>query len=397
MRILLVSHMYPNSFNPVAGIFVRQQAEALQALGIELIVISPVPWAPGPLRLHPKWARYAEIPLEEDVNGIHVFHPRVPEFPRSYGLRFSGWLYQTSVKPLLTKLHCQRPFDLVHAHVALPDGASALAFCRHYNVPLVLTIHGQDFFHTIHRNHACRAKVQQVLQAAERVVLVSSKLRSLAEAEGLVSDMSKIKIVHNGVDLKSVYQGENPLQAAYAGKQLVLSVGYLIKRKGHAFMLEAISRLAPNFPQLRYLIVGSGEEQENLASQAKALGIAERVEFLGRRSHREVLQYMDACDIFALPSWDEAFGVVYAEAMAQGRPVIGCRGEGIEDFVVHGKTGYLAEPRDTESLTRILANLLAHPSQAVEVGLAARKVVAEEFTWDKCALKLKEVYASMLS
>jgi glycosyltransferase involved in cell wall biosynthesis len=120
------------------------------------------------------------------------------------------------------------------------------------------------------------------------------------------------------------------------------------------------------------------------------------VEFVGRVPHIRALQYIAAADVFSLPSWSEGFGIVYVEAMACGKPVIACRGEGPEDFVEHGKTGLLVKPRDVDNLVEALDFLLSNPEEARAMGERARKVVLENYTWEKNAEKIVKVYKELL-
>jgi teichuronic acid biosynthesis glycosyltransferase TuaC len=106
---------------------------------------------------------------------------------------------------------------------------------------------------------------------------------------------------------------------------------------------------------------------------------------------------MAACDIFTLPSWNEGFGIVYLEAMACGKPVIGCQGEGIEDFVEHGRTGLLAKPKDVDSLFEALEFLISRPHEAEAMGVQARKLVFENYTWAKNAEKIIKLYEEVIN
>lgn len=397
MRVLIISHMFPSSFNPVAGTFVLEQAQALSHLGVDVTVVSPVPWAPKLLNFQPKWARYAQIPERSEVNGISVFYPRVLSLPRSLGYSFYGEIHDRMMRSLLERLHRELPFDLVHAHVALPDGSAARHFAKRHQVPLVVTIHGQDFYYTIHQKPAWRKAVMDVLEAADRVVVVSSKLKGIAESEQLMNDVTKTEIIHNGANLQAVYRGDNPLREDYTGKLILLTVGYLIARKGHDYVLQAMAHLIDRFPNLHYLIIGDGEERPHLEERVRTLGLTDHVEFLGLRPHQEVLQYMDLCDIFVLPSWDEAFGVVYVEAMSQGCLVIGCVGEGIEDFVETGKTGFLVPSKDVDGLARVLDKVCSDPVLRTTVGSNAKTLVENQYSWERCAERLITLYASLLS
>lgn len=122
------------------------------------------------------------------------------------------------------------------------------------------------------------------------------------------------------------------------------------------------------------------------------LSLGAYVRFLGRRSGTEVMNYMALSEVFVLPSWNEAFGVVYIEAMAQGKPVIGCRGEGIEDFVTDGVNGILVPPRNSRELARALAHLLAYREKAEEIGSRGKETVMARYTWFQVARELESLY-----
>jgi teichuronic acid biosynthesis glycosyltransferase TuaC len=108
------------------------------------------------------------------------------------------------------------------------------------------------------------------------------------------------------------------------------------------------------------------------------------------------MKYISKADIFSLPSLNEAFGVVYIEAMACGKPVIGCKGEGIEDFVDDKITGLLVKPKDVDSLAKALDFLLSNPDEAKAIGERARKLVMKNYTWAKNAEKTISLYQGVL-
>jgi teichuronic acid biosynthesis glycosyltransferase TuaC len=108
------------------------------------------------------------------------------------------------------------------------------------------------------------------------------------------------------------------------------------------------------------------------------------------------MKYISKADIFSLPSLNEAFGVVYIEAMACGKPLIGCKGEGIEDFVENLKTCMLVKPKDVDSIAEAKDYLLSNPDKAREMGEKAQKLVLENYTWGKNAEKTIKVYEDVL-
>lgn len=392
MKILVLSHMYPNAKNPVYGIFVAHQVRELINLGHEVTVVSPVPWSGKMLRwVGKKWRDYGKIPLYQKREGVPVFYPRYPVLPKKLLYQYIGWSCYWGLLPLMSKIYLQFPFDLIHAHTALPDGFAAGLMKKEFSCPVVLTIHGQDIFSNIKMGKGCHRAVVRALEQADRIVAVSSKLKK--EMASLV-DEKKIQVVPNGM-IPMVADEILDLKEKYRGKQILLSVGYLIRRKGHRYVLEAMQELVKEYPQLIYLIVGDGLEEGHLKKVTAELGLEDRVHFLGRKSPEDVAKYMALSDIFVLPSFDEAFGVVYLEAMAQGKPVIGCRGEGIEDIVTPGVDGFLVNPKDAKDLALTLRTLLQDEKMRLEAGKRGQQKVWEGFTWTRVAEELSEIYYSL--
>ena len=396
MKVLVLSHMYPSLFNEVGGIFVHEQVKALAEKGVDIQVVSPVPWAPFPInRMSQKWKAYSEIPAEFVWDEIKVWYPRYLTFPKAWSFASSGDRMYRGIKDTVAEIYREFPFDLIHAHVALPDGYAGVLLTQRFKKPLLVTIHGQDLQHTVARNTACRHAVSYVLDSASRTVLVSQKLRQLASKYFSVRD--KLVVVSNGVDPQNVVS--RPAESINQQEKgpTLLSVSNLVQTKGIDLNLYTLRKMRKSYSALRYVVIGGGPEEAKLRRLAGKLGLEKQVDFLGRQPHRQVMEYMAASDVFTLPSWNEGFGVVYLEAMANGKPVIGCQGEGIEDFVQHSKTGMLVKPRDVDSLAEALDFLLSHPEEARAIGERARKLVLEKYTWEKNAEKTITVYEEALN
>lgn len=393
MKILVISHMYPLTQNPTYGIFVHEQVKALVARGCEVKVISPVPYAPWPLPvLKKKWQAYASIPAKDRVDGIEVFYPRYPEFPRSYLLEHSGALMYLGLRNLVKTIDKEFPFDLIHAHVALPDGHAAYSLKKEFPVPTVVTIHGQDFQSTLHKGPACRKRLQEVLLGMDSVITVSTKLKNLVKDEPYYP---KIQVINNGIHLAEIDRAEVGRSGA-RDQITLLSVSNLKKTKGIDLNLQALASLVKTYPNLTYRIVGDGEERKSLEALAESLDLGNHVLFLGKLPHREALREMAQADIFCLPSWQEGFGVVYIEAMALGIPVIGVKGEGIEDVIDPGVNGLLVRPHEVEDLAEALESLLKSPDYARKLAVAGRAAVLAGFTWEHNAARTIELYRSLL-
>ncbi len=394
IKVLVISHMYPSLSRPIAGIFVHEQVQALVEQGCEVMVVSAVPVAPFPLnRLRKKWRDYSLIPSRDVLDGVEIHYPRYLSFPANIFFEHAGLLMHRGIRPLIEKIHSRFPFDIIHAHVAVPDGDAALKLKEEYKRPLVVTVHGADFAYTLHRNKKCNGVVKNVLAGADRVITVSERLKKVAREN--MAHHEKVRTIHNGVTVSKLTGASGKKKTSGEGGT-ILSVSNLIKLKGIDYNLHAVAALIEKYAHLRYIVVGDGVERNNLERLAASLKIEEHVCFKGELPHDQVMELMNECDIFALPSWNEAFGVVYIEAMAAGKPAVACRGAGIEDIIEDRATGMLVEPRNLADLTAALDHLLASPREAQAMGARARELVLEKLTWEENARKNIEVYKEVL-
>lgn len=396
MKILVLSHMYPSTANEVAGIFVHDQVKALTTKGIEVRVVSPVPWSPFPLnRISRKWRDYSLIPYRSDWNGVQVYYPKYVAYPRALFFEKSGYRMYRGIRDTVENLYHEFSFDIIHAHVALPDGYAASLIANKLPKPIILTIHGQDLQQTVNRNKKCKEAVLYSMSCASKIILVSRKLKHLAYKHFGSTFMDKLEVIPNGINpqetlnLNELKNRKNDL--------IILSVSNLIKIKGLEYNIFAVNKLRKKYPDIKYWIIGSGPEEKRLKNLVLSLGLEQQVLFLGRQSHDEVFKYMLKCSVFSLPSWNEAFGVVYLEAMGCGKPVIGCMGQGIEDFVEHGKTGFLVKPQDIDSLVEALDYLFSNPFEARKIGKRAKEVVLEQYTWEKNTERTIALYRKVLN
>jgi len=173
---------------------------------------------------------------------------------------------------------------------------------------------------------------------------------------------------------------------------MVLSVGNLIPIKGHALLIRAIAALGSEFPAVTLEIIGDGAERSHLDALTRELKVADRVRFVGRQARHQVAAAMQRCSVFALPSRYEGLGCVYLEAMSTGKPVIGCRGQGIAEIIQHGTNGFLVGPDNERELTLALGMLLRDEVRRRNLGAAARDTILERFTLAHQAEILARIY-----
>jgi phosphatidylinositol alpha-1,6-mannosyltransferase len=184
------------------------------------------------------------------------------------------------------------------------------------------------------------------------------------------------------------------------GGPVLLTVGRLDDRKGHIRVIEALARLRPRFPGLRYRVAGSGAMQQTLEHRASELGVTDAVDFLGFVPDRELDRVYESADVFVMPSLTseqstEGFGIVFLEASYFGLPVVGYRSGGVTDAVVDGETGVLVRPNDTGELDGALARLLEDRELRFRLGRQGRERVLRDFDWRHLAARLVEVIDGM--
>jgi phosphatidylinositol alpha-1,6-mannosyltransferase len=229
------------------------------------------------------------------------------------------------------------------------------------------------------------------INRCDEVIVVSSYTANQFAEQGV--NRSRIKILTPAVDSERYQPGPYHPPAPLAGETefhgiTLLTVATLVKRKGHASVISVLPRILAKFPSTRYVILGDGPCRAKLMAQVESLGLEKSVHFLGRLTDEEVVEWLHACDIFVMPSvklqskfGEEGFGIVYLEANACGKPVVGGDSGGVRDAVVHGVTGLLVDPQDGEALYEALDQLIGNKDLRDSLGRQGRERVVNDFQW----------------
>ncbi len=392
-RVAVVAEFYPSNRDPVLGIWAHRQAIAAREAGAEVRVLVLHRLVPpraslsdGPRAAARALASRAREPRHQVRDGIAVTYVPFVSPPRERGYPSWGAWAAPALALALRRLHREFPFELVHAHNAVPAG-DAVRRAR-IGRPLVVSVHGGDVLHTVRRGASGERAVAAGLGAARLVLANSSGIAELARESGA----GETRVVHLGTDLPV----ERRPPRAGAGPSLV-TVGHLIARRRHGDVLRALAVLSAAHPTLRYVVIGDGPEREALTALAERLGVSDRVELLGQLPPAEAIARARRCTLFVMPSTDEAFGVAYIEAMAGGLPAIGCRGEpGPEEIAAAGDGFVLVPPGDIERLTQRIDELLSDSERLREAGQRARATVEANFTWEQCGEQTVDAYRRAL-
>lgn len=393
MNVLIISHMYPSTFNNMSGIFVHKQVKELISMGCNVTVISPVPWSGFPINvISNRWKQYYNIPKKDIIDGVEVYYPRYIEFPKGYFFYESGKRMFKGIWDLVYELHKKNKFDLIHSHVALPDGYCGMFVKHKLSLPHVVTIHGQDFQYTINKGEIFKNRVFEVLEDSDKIIVVSNKLRKIVRDSNFIE---KVQVINNGIDVEDCIDKDG--HENHIPKDIdILSVSNLIKTKGIDLNIKAMHKLKVMYPNLKYYIIGDGPEKENLIKMVETYDLEKNVFFTGKLPHKEVMKYMRNCKIFSLPSWQEGFGVVYVECMLQQKPVIAVKGEGIEDVINHMENGILVEPKNVEDIIKSIEFLIKNNKVAMDIGIKAKETVINNFTWKNSANSILKLYNDII-
>jgi len=176
--------------------------------------------------------------------------------------------------------------------------------------------------------------------------------------------------------------------------RVILTVGRWLaseRYKGMDTLITALPKLLTRWPELQLVAVGDGDDRNWLEDLAEECGVNMHVHFLSGLSYAQLAACYSACEIFALPSRGEGFGLVYLEAMACGKPVIGGAHGGAPEVIEDGKTGYLVQHGDAVQLATSIETLLANPEIAREMGRRGKERVEHEFRFNVFAKSLKKI------
>ncbi len=319
-----------------------------------------------------------------------------------YRVRSSYDSFSVRAFPLMRHLVRRREFE-ASFHVQWPSAVSALLVRRVTGLRhIFVAAHGRELLLDplpSPVSSVYRGLRRRILVGADHLFPVSRYTGSLLEASGVPAE--RITVVSNGTDTTQFAPADATIARRDLGtesRRVILTVSRLVPRKGIDTVLRALPRVAEEFPETIYLIGGTGTDRERLERLAADLGISTFVRFLGRLSDEELPLYYNACDLFVMPSRSDApnvegFGIVFLEANACGKPVIGADTGGIPDAIRDGETGLLVPPDDPRALFNAILRIFRDPVFARRLGEQGRDRVVREATWDHVAGR---IFASML-
>jgi glycosyltransferase involved in cell wall biosynthesis len=384
MQTLIISSIFPNNREPAKGTFVIDQVSELSRL-CALKVIAPVPWS-LPVRNIEKWYMFSKVAKTEIIKGIETYHPQyliIPKFFRS----LYGYFYFLGIIGCVRKICKSSKFDIIVAYFAYPDGFAAALLAKLFKKPLIIYALGSDI------NVFIKSKIKRFLtkfafRTATRIIAVSNDLKGKIINLGI--EEPKVTVIPNGVDVSKFmpmdkYSCRERLSLPQ-DKKIILFVGAIREVKGVKYLIEAFAELIKNRDNKVFLaIVGDGELKETLENRIINSGLAGKVKTEGAKLHNEIPIWINACDVFCLPSLSEGCPNVVLEALACGKPVVATKVGGLPEIIVSEEYGILVPPRSPHELANALRMAIA---KEWDPQVLRKKI--NGFTWKENSQKLYE-------
>ena len=400
-RVLWISDYFPRPHNMTLGVWALESIYAIQRKGIEVAVLSPTPWIPKLFAFTNNLKNWHKVPFKVDIDSVNIFYPKCPHYPHRTVTKYlynpipyfeSSFLFEW-IKPAIKLIAEKYPFQAVHTNFVFPSGYIGYAIKKKYKIPFI--VHERSVNRLLNANsHRLRKKsYAKIVNEADAIITPNRKMADIIEK--FLQNGKKVNVIRdpgNSASIKNISFFIQAKPERYKNKKIILSVGSLIERKGHEFLVKAINLLKNEFQNIKCLIIGSGVRKNFLENLIKRLQLNQYVELLGQLPHNEVLRTMSWCDIFVLPSWNEAGGTIYGEAMTFGKPIVACKDEGIGEIVEDRVHGLLVNKKDEQSLAEAIKKLLRDEEFAAVIGRASKILAENEFNYDFAADKIIELY-----
>jgi glycosyltransferase involved in cell wall biosynthesis len=288
-----------------------------------------------------------------------------------------------------------RPKLVICTHVGVATVARIIH--RITSTPYWVILHGIDVWCEL-----AALKVEALREAQQLVAISKFTLQSAGARHGLQKCKSAfLPPTFSITEARAPKEGER--NAEFANPPTVLTVGRLAaseRYKGHDVMLEAWPAVLREIPEARYIIVGDGDDRARLQDRATEMGLAGSVIFKGGLSSAELQSCYDECQVFALPARTEldpraprgeGFGIVFLEAMAHGKPVVGPNVGAPPEFIHDGEHGLLVDPLNPVKLAQALVELLTHSERARQMGEAGREWAREQYGYEMFRERLRKI------
>ncbi len=305
--------------------------------------------------------------------------------------------YDTALASKLVDVVNYEKLDLLHVHYAIPHAAVAymakkILLTQGKYVPTITTLHGTDIT-LVGNNKAFAPVVAFSINKSDGVTAVSNSLRE--QTYGYFDIQREIEVIYNFIDFtRFKRKNKDHFKKAIApdGERILVHLSNFRKVKRVEDVVKVFARVNEQIPA-KLLLIGDGPERRNAEQLCREIGLCDHIRFLGKQDAVEEL--LAVADLMVLPSANESFGLAALEAMACEVPVISSNAGGLPEVNIHGKTGFLSEIGDVESMAHNALNILSDDAvlEKFRKGALTR---AKDFDISKIVPQYEQYYESVL-
>ncbi|MDI9633244.1 MAG: glycosyltransferase [Methanolinea sp.] len=337
--------------------------------------------------------KYSKKNLIDDTNladNIKIqLLPMIYFVPDGTNKRIGDKLYKNLVKWIEKE---ESDFDLIHAHFTWPCGYAAAHLNKKLKIPTIITAHGYDIYSLPFRDDEWRDKIEFTLNNADHIITVSNHNVDFIKKLNI---FKPVTVIPNGYD-EELFSFKNREEIKIAlnlpeNKVIILSIGNLEEIKGHKYLIEAINIVKKIKKDILCIIIGAGKLQRSVIQQIRSLELENNIILMSPKPHQEIPLWMNAADLFVLPSLSEGNPTVMFEALGCGLPFVGTRVGGVPEIITSEDYGLLVEPGNAEDLAEKILIALDKEWDREKI-----RKYAEQFTWENIAKQIVEVYKQVL-
>lgn len=389
MKIGVITSVYPEFKGDPHGIFVHRLMREICRQGHEVYVLAPF-----------SGDKTDYILDDVNVKKFNYFYPK--RFQKLCGrsgmidnikegffvkIQFLSFILFNSINSS-RKL---RDMDVIHVQWPIPNGLGALIVKYFHGIPYINTIYGEEIY--LSKRYHTMFIIKLLVRNASKTIMISSATLKVSLNEHLKD--GKFEIIPFGVDTEFF----RPIKIEKNSKIFqILSVGYLIERKGFNYLIKAVKEVLEFHNEVKLIIVGSGPLEKQIKKLICELKLENNIQILNNISDNELLNIYNSSDLFTLPSIidsqgnTEGLGVVLLEAMACKLPVIGSNTGGIPDIIQDNVTGRLVQQKDIHGLSKAIIDLIENEDLRKNMALNGYEMVKGHFSWEKIAKDYIEIY-----
>jgi len=387
LNILISSSIFPNKKEVTKGIYIFHQVKALSKY-CNVKVVASVPYFPGWIKSK-KYDFYPKLPKKEIIDGLEVLHPRVSVIPK-FGRSVYGFLYALCLYQPMKRLKRSFQPDIIICYWAYPDGFANVLLANILKIPIILGGRGCDI-NDISDYRSKKLMVSWALKASDRVMAVSNAMKREMIKLGIPEE--KIKVIPNGLDniFKSLDKKDARrlinLQPENKEQKIILYCGRFGPEKGLEYLIKAVKILYDRNVSFRLILVGDGQQKDQIKKLVISSGLAKRVQFKEEMPYDKMPALMNSSDIFCLPSIREGWPNVVMEALGCGIPVVASEVGGVPEILTSPEYGIMVPKQNYEELANALMMAIKKPWNHNKIRSAVRNR-----TWDNVA---QEIYSEI--